>query len=50
MTLRSWDTGGLEDEDAGPLAIRVRNQAIVAIEEADVVVLLVDAMDGLTPP
>ncbi len=43
------DTGGLETEDAGPLAIRVRNQALVAVEEADVVVFIVDAITGLTP-
>ena len=42
------DTGGLEAEDAGPLAIRVRNQALVAVEEADVVVFMVDAITGLT--
>ncbi len=59
------DTGGLEGlpQEGGPrvrrlpddearvagLDERVRNQAMVAIAEADVIVLLVDAQDGMTP-
>lgn len=42
------DTGGLELGQAAEITVRVRNQARLAIEEADVVVLLVDGMDGLT--
>ncbi len=52
------DTGGLEVADGGrrPLATgsadyvsEIRRQAEVAIAEADVIVMLVDALDGLTP-
>lgn len=42
------DTGGLETEPSSDLADRVRNQAELAVSEADVVVFLVDARDGLT--
>ena len=42
------DTGGLELGEAGELTTRIRNQAQVAIAEADVIVLLTDAHDGLT--
>jgi GTP-binding protein len=41
------DTGGL-DLGSGEIALRVRNQALVAIEEADLVVFVVDAADGVT--
>jgi GTP-binding protein len=43
------DTGGLELDHSGELTVRVRNQASVAIEEADVIVLLTDAAAGLAP-
>ncbi len=52
------DTGGLElaDGEGRPLATasvgflqEIRQQAEVAIAEADVIVMLVDALDGLTP-
>ncbi len=42
------DTGGLGDA-AAPLDAQVAAQALRAIEEADVVVLAVDARDGLLP-
>lgn len=42
------DTGGLEADDAGPLASRVSNQVQVAIDEADVIVLVVDGAAGVT--
>lgn len=42
------DTGGLELDETGELTTRVRNQAQLAIEEADVVVLVTDADAGLT--
>jgi GTPase len=47
------DTGGYEVEGvetgAGPLKDEMREQALLAMHEASVVVLLVDARDGLTP-
>jgi len=42
------DTGGLAADDEHAFAEAVRNQALVAIEEADVVVLLTDAGAGPT--
>ncbi len=43
------DTGGLDDPKAGPLTAAVRQQAEVAIEEADVVLFIVDAQSGILP-
>ena len=42
------DTGGLELGAHAEMAVRVRNQALLAVEEADVVVLVVDAAEGVT--
>ncbi|MEO8082389.1 MAG: ribosome biogenesis GTPase Der [Ardenticatenales bacterium] len=42
------DTGGLAENDEHAYAESVRNQALVAIEEADVVVLMTDAGVGVT--
>ena len=43
------DTGGLlvDDQDAMPQHVRV--QATVAIDEADIIIFLVDVKDGITP-
>src|SRR5690348_15813310 len=43
------DTGGLGLGDEDPFGHHIQMQAEIAIEEADVIVLLVDARDGLTP-
>ena len=43
------DTGGLLFGDDDPLVEQIRVQAEVAISEADVVLFMVDAVDGLTP-
>ena len=43
------DTGGLLLDDTDALASEVRIQAKVAIDEADVIVCMVDIMDGITP-
>jgi GTPase len=43
------DTGGLELGVGDNMAARVTAQAHLAVEEADVIVLLVDARDGITP-
>jgi GTP-binding protein len=43
------DTGGLLLDDPDVLASEVRVQAQVAIDEADVIVCLVDIVDGITP-
>jgi GTP-binding protein len=44
------DTGGLEIEPGDPIEARVQEQARMAIAEADVIVFVVDAATGLTPP
>src|SRR5690606_28584141 len=43
------DTAGLEDAAASSLEGRMRAQTETAIDEADVVLFLVDAKDGLMP-
>ncbi len=43
------DTGGMVFDDRDPLAEQIRIQAEVALSEADVVLFLVDALDGVTP-
>jgi GTP-binding protein len=44
------DTGGLEPRPASDLRQKVKDQAEVAIEEADVVIFMVDVLDGVTIP
>jgi GTPase len=41
------DTGGIEIGDE-PLLVQMREQAALAIEEADVIIFLVDSTDGIT--
>lgn len=43
------DTGGLELDSDEPMPISVREQAELAIEEADVIVFVVDIETGVTP-
>src|SRR5260221_9358132 len=42
------DTGGIILNETDPLAIQVRTQAQIAMEEADVILFVVDAADGMT--
>jgi len=44
------DTGGLELRPESTLGQEVREQAEIAIAEADVIIFLVDVKDGVTPP
>src|ERR671919_1692920 len=43
------DTGGLELEPGTPIEERVQDQARVAVEEADLILFVVDAHAGLAP-
>jgi GTP-binding protein len=43
------DTAGLEEAEAASLAGRMRAQTEQAIDEADVVLMVIDARDGVTP-
>lgn len=43
------DTGGIEMTDE-PLLTKIRNQAEIAIQEADIIIFLVNARDGITGP
>jgi GTP-binding protein len=43
------DTGGLEQEPGDPIEARVQEQARLAINEADVIVFVTDAVTGMTP-
>ena len=49
LTFDLIDTGGVDLADADELARSVQAQARVAIEEADVILLVVDARSGLGP-
>lgn len=42
------DTGGIILNETDPLAVQVRAQAEIAMEEADVILFVVDAADGMT--
>lgn len=42
------DTGGLEVDDRGPFSARIRNQVALALEEAAVIVMVVDVTAGVT--
>ncbi len=44
------DTGGLESDPDTDLLMAMRHQTLVALEEADVIVFVVDARKGVTPP
>lgn len=43
------DTGGILLNDTDPLTVQVRDQADVAMSEAEVILFVVDAADGLNP-
>ena len=49
MRVRILDTAGLEEADDDSIEGRMRRQTELALEQADVAVLLVDARAGLTP-
>ena len=49
LDLELIDTAGFEDVDDESLEARMRIQTELAIEEADVVLFLVDARDGMCP-
>lgn len=42
------DTGGISMDEADPMQAQIRVQAEVAMEEADVILFLVDGVDGIT--
>ncbi len=48
-TFRLIDTGGVDREDTGPFGPQVAAQARQAVEEADLVLFVVDAKAGVTP-
>jgi GTP-binding protein len=50
--LRFWvvDTGGIEPGSRDPVFAAMREQAQLAIDEADAIVFLVDGRDGVLPP
>ena len=43
------DTGGFESGDGSSIMVQMREQALAAIEEADLVVFVVDGRAGITP-
>ena len=44
-----FDTAGLESNDSTPITKRMRDQTEVAVKEAAIVILMVDARMGITP-
>jgi GTP-binding protein len=44
------DTAGLEDARAGSIAARMRSQTETAMRDADIVLFVLDARAGVTPP
>ena len=44
------DTGGFYPEPAEDIFLQIKQQALFAIEEGDVIIHLLDGKDGLTPP
>ncbi|HHV93529.1 MAG TPA: ribosome biogenesis GTPase Der [Firmicutes bacterium] len=42
------DTGGIDFDDTDDIAVQVRRQAELAIDEADVILFVVDVRDGIT--
>jgi GTPase len=48
-TFRLIDTGGVDQADMGPFGPQIREQARQAVEEADLVLFVVDARAGITP-
>jgi GTP-binding protein len=49
MTFRIVDTPGLEESEEGQLEHRMMQQTMQAMAEADLVCLIVDNIDGITP-
>ena len=49
VTFRLVDTGGVDEADRGLLARHIARQAKAAVEEADLVLFVVDARAGITP-
>jgi GTP-binding protein len=48
-TFRLIDTGGVDQADTGPFGAQIVQQAKLAIEEADIVLFVVDARAGIGP-
>ena len=43
------DTGGFPDDDEDDFAHKIRSQILQAIEDADVIILLLDGKSGISP-
>ena len=48
-TMMLVDTGGIDDNPEDLLVNHIREQALAAIEEADIVIFLMDGREGITP-
>ena len=49
LAFRLIDTAGLDDTKSGDLNALVQKQTLIAIENADVLIFVIDGKDGLTP-
>src|SRR5512142_4920 len=43
------DTGGFEPETEDPMYLKMREQTTLAVEEADIIIFLMDGREGLLP-
>ncbi len=49
LSIRLIDTAGLEEAEEGSVVARMRAQTETAVEEADLILFMIDARSGLTP-
>ncbi len=49
LTFKVIDTAGFEDEKTGTLAARMWSQSLKALNQADVLLFVIDVKEGLTP-
>ena len=49
LHFRLIDTAGLDDSKVGDLGTKIQKQTLIAIENADVLIFVVDGKDGVTP-
>ncbi len=49
LTFRMYDTAGLEEAKPGSLFARMREQTDAAVEQSDIIIMMIDARAGVTP-
>jgi GTP-binding protein len=49
LSFRMFDTAGLEEAKEGSLFARMREQTDAAVEQSDIIIMMIDARAGVTP-